>query len=218
MGGVYIKHMKIKAGIILLFLSIILVIGACSGKGSGSLHVELTVTEDFDKENRLKFTGITNLPNETKLVLSVTGEDEYSAQAKVQVNNGMIESEWLSNNGEGLVPGVYSLRITSQAAIIQPDSVQNIIGKQGENLEGEFVLSEETLGKMIGYTYAFSTSDSQIVAIESETIWDEVNGYLATGQYTLIREFIDKIQTPSQDLQMMYHLSMYHIYEQAGRR
>lgn len=125
-------------------------------------------------------------------------------QAKVQVNNGMIESEWISNNGEGLVPGTYSLRITSQAAMIQPDSVQNIIGKQGENLEGEFVLSEDTLGKMIGYTYAFSTSDSLTAAIESETIWDEVNGYLATGQYTLITDFIDKLQTPFNDYVALY--------------
>ncbi|WP_440108960.1 hypothetical protein [Paenibacillus sp. QZ-Y1] len=76
-------------------------------------------------------------------------------------------------------------------------------------------MSEDTLGKMIGYTYAFSTSDSLTAAIESETIWDEVNGYLATEQYTLITDFIDKLQTPSQDLQMMYYLSMYHIYDQA---
>ncbi|MCZ1268614.1 hypothetical protein [Paenibacillus tundrae] len=208
--------MKTKAGVILLLLSIILVLSVCPEKGSSSLTVELTVKKEFDEENRLKFTGTTNLPNEMELVLSVTGEDEYSAQANVQVNNGMIESDWISNNGEGLVPGMYSLRITSQAAMIQPDSVQNVIGKKGENLEGEFILSEETLGKMIKYTYAFSVDKSLTATTESETIWDEVNGYLATGQYTLLKEFIDKLQTPSQDLQMMYHLSMYHIYDQAG--
>lgn len=208
--------MKIKPGIILLFISIIIVLSACSGKGSSSLTVELTVKEEFDEENRLKFTATTNLPNEMELVLSVTGGDEYTAQANVQVNNGMIESEWISNNGEGLVPGMYSLRITSQAAMMQPDSVQNVIGKNGKNLEGEFVLSEVTLGKMIGYTYLFSTDKSKTAGTDSEKIWDEINGYLATGQYTLIKEFIEKLQTPSQDLQMMYHLSMYHIYDQAG--
>lgn len=208
--------MRINAKSILLFLSIILLFCACSEKASSSLHVELSVKEDFDKDNRLLFTGTTNLPNRMKLVLSITGEDGFSAQKEVEVNNGKLESELISNNGAGLVPGKYSLQITSQAGIIQPISVQNIIGKQGENLEGEFVLSQETLGKMIGYTYSFSTSDSQTAATESEKVWDELNGYLATGQYALITEFIDKIQTTDQDLQMMYHFSKYHIYGQAG--
>ncbi|WP_408895286.1 hypothetical protein [Paenibacillus taichungensis] len=182
----------------------------------GILHVELSVKEDSDKDNQLLFTGNTNLPNRMKFILSITGEDGLSAQKEVEVNNGKLESELISNNGAGLVPGKYNLQITSPAGIIQPISVQKKIGKQGENLEGEFVWSQETLGKMIGYTYSFSTSDAQTASIESEKVWEEINGYLATGQYTLITEFIDKIQTPDQDLQMMYHFSKYHIHGQAG--
>ncbi|MDM5277084.1 hypothetical protein QUF95_06805 [Paenibacillus silvae] len=206
--------MRINAKFILLFLSIVLLFCACSEKRSGSFHVELFVKEDFDKDNRLFFTGTTNLPNRMKLVLSITGEDGFSAQKEVEVNNGKLESKLISNNGAGLVPGKYILRITSQAGIRQPISVQNIIGKQGENLKGEFVLSQEILGKMIGYTYSFSKSDSQTSA--NEKVWEELNGYLSTGQYAVITKFIDKIQTPDQDIQMMYHFSKYHIYGQAG--
>ncbi|WP_342551894.1 hypothetical protein [Paenibacillus sp. FSL R7-0652] len=48
----------------------------------------------------------------------------------LQVNNGLFESEWFTNNGEGLTPDDYNLRISSTAAINQPESAQVVIGKQ----------------------------------------------------------------------------------------
>ncbi|MGG3152448.1 hypothetical protein ABER99_21340 [Paenibacillus glucanolyticus] len=213
--------MKSKEGFLLLLLSaILLVISGCSSKEdlvASNITINISVKEEFDVDNRLKFSGTTNLPNDMELILSVSGEEGYSSQTKVYITNGLFESEWFTNKGEGLSPGSYNLRLSSPTANVQPESVQDLIGEQGANLTGEYVVSNDTWGNMIEYTYAFHAgSFTSSSTDEDEEIWETVDEFLASGQYALVRDFIDQIPNPSYDLQMMHHLAMYHIYGQGG--
>lgn len=187
----------------------------CSSNQDKKITVDITVKEEFDSDNRLKIYGSTNLPDDMELMLSITGEDEYSDQSKVHVYNGLFESDWISNQGRGLKSGNYNLLLTSSAATLQPNDVQKLLGQQGENLVGEYIVPVELIGNVVGFTYAFHTVTSSNT-LEEEDVWEKVNGHLATGQYKLATELIEQLPDPSNDLQMMQYFIKYQIQKNLG--
>jgi hypothetical protein len=84
--------------------------------------------------------GVTNLPDDTKLMIGLRRkETNYFAQAHVVVEGGQFKSERFTVLGKPLPPGNYRLEITMPLASVQPSTVQEIIGKDGEHLTGKLV-------------------------------------------------------------------------------
>jgi hypothetical protein len=179
------------------------------------INVVISLNEEFDEDNHLKLYGKTNLPDDMELMLMVTSKEGYDSEAKVYVNNGMFESEWFSDNGKGLPVGKFTALLTSPTANIQPLSVKGIIGELGGNLSGAHVIDDVVFGKRVEFLYTFNSEIAMIdLTSEDEGIWNIVNEYLETGQYSKAAIFIDRIPNPNEDLQMNYDYSMYHVYGQ----
>lgn len=129
------------------------------------LIVVFTVQSSFD---RPVIEGTTNLPDGTKLIVSLKTPapcrpDCQYMQSESTVKNGrfiagQFESQFglehiFSSYDPGLVrdggmvrfqdhrlvPGTYTLEITTPMAELEPDEVRAIIGPQGENLKGPHV-------------------------------------------------------------------------------
>lgn len=166
----YLKYLR---GVMLLSILIIILAG-CSSRQSEQvkpetkeielqeqqlINVEISVNEEFNKDNHLAISGTTNLPTDMELMLTVTSEEGYNAQSKAYVMNGLFQSEWFTSNGQGLPNGKYSVKITSPTANIQPQNVKDVIGEQGANLSGPLVSEDEIWGKTIVYSYEFSSGE-----------------------------------------------------------
>jgi len=54
-----------------------------------------------------------------------------------------------------LNPGIYSVEISSPLAVLQPESVRAVIGKDGVRLEGPLAKKSEFGGKVIEYQTTF---------------------------------------------------------------
>lgn len=105
---------------------------------------KINVTLDFKIENiddgKPVISGQSNLPDGTELGIWIQGKSQkYNAQTNVQVENNKFESETFSNNYSKLIKGVYEVSVSMPIASTQPQKVQAVIGKNGENLEGSLV-------------------------------------------------------------------------------
>lgn len=101
------------------------------------------------------FTVNTNLPNGTKLELTLSNEESYSEQQTVKVKDGQAVSDIFWDNGHYLL-GEYTLSVVMKPED-QNASVQYEIGKNGEAMTGPLVhIDENDAGKYLlledGYT------------------------------------------------------------------
>lgn len=142
--------------VFVIFILMSIVLCGCSNKNVETVK-ETTSTESSDiyidveidkNEGKPSFMIKTNLPDETDLMLTIHDENNYSAQSKVKINNGIAESESFSNKGEPLT-GKYTLEICTPFAMVMSESVQAIIGEHGENLTGDLVDSSDDGEKRI---------------------------------------------------------------------
>lgn len=108
------------------------------------VEISVSVSGDIGKP---EFTINTNLPDETELMLSLSGED-YMGQAKIVVKNGIATSEAFSNKGEAL-SGVFSLDVSMSLPRLQSDFVRSVIGEQGENISGPYVEKDDITGENV---------------------------------------------------------------------
>jgi len=84
--------------------------------------------------------GVTNLPDETKLLVSLRRRVvNYNAQVNVTVQAGRFMTEPFSDDGQALPPGDYALEISMASADVQSGNVQMVIGANGERLSGPLV-------------------------------------------------------------------------------
>lgn len=81
----------------------------------------------------------TNLPDSTKMVLTLSNDSGYLAKESVEVKYGRVKSSVFSNNGETLENGDYILSVYVPSAPTQPPEVRSIIGDNGEFLSGDGV-------------------------------------------------------------------------------
>ena len=104
--------------------------------------VEVAIDFDIERDSRgqLRISGETNLPNETRLMFSLSQQaTNFGAQDSGQVQNGRFESAWFSDLGGPLSAGVYEVNITVPFHNAQPASVQRRLGPALEAMTGPFV-------------------------------------------------------------------------------
>lgn len=105
-----------------------------------SKEAVLEIQLERNTSGEVRVLGSTNLPNQMDMMVDLCNRSiGYFAQDKVNVANGSFTSAWFSNRGKSLPAGTYEVTISSPLPTFQPESVQNIIGKNGENLSGKIV-------------------------------------------------------------------------------
>lgn len=111
---------------------------------------------------RPSFIINTNLPDETVLMLTVTGEGGERFQGKVTVENGGAESEVFGSESKP-VPDKFSLGVSMSLPSLQSDAVRAVIGDKGEFISGPYVKESEIDEENVisaDFDYDFSVSDS----------------------------------------------------------
>lgn len=116
--------------------------------------IEVTMETEIDTtDNKATVTGNTNLPDGGELMTTVEGND-YRAQSKNMIENGSFISDTFSDQGDGLVPGTYTVRISLSIPSTQSDEFVEQAGKEYENLSGN-LMEESDLGKSLSYETEF---------------------------------------------------------------
>ena len=90
-------------------------------------------------DGKIKFNIETNLPNGMQLILTLRNNRDYTAQAKVTVQNGEIISPEFTNHGGSLERGNYDLKISSSAASLYSEDIKKWIGTSGEFMIGKYI-------------------------------------------------------------------------------
>lgn len=104
-----------------------------------TLEVEPRVNSD---DGSVLFAIKTNLPEDTKLMVTVTNDDGYKGQDHATIlKNGEGYTAEFSDKGEAL-KGTYKVCVTMGLASIQKETVQAVIGSKGENIDGPFVITD----------------------------------------------------------------------------
>jgi hypothetical protein len=146
------------------------------------INVELSYNIERNSSGKFKITGQTNLPDKTQLGASIYGKSvKYTGQTSVVVSNGKFETEEFSLQGKSLPPGSYESDVSMPIAQVQPKEIQQIIGKNGENLKGSLVKRDE-LGARISIEKEFQIkSDGSIAGgINQSDILDSKKSAMAT--------------------------------------
>ncbi|MBI6875614.1 ankyrin repeat domain-containing protein [Clostridium aciditolerans] len=119
-------------------------------KHSNIIQVDIS-EEPIANNNKVKFKVKTNLPENTELMATLSDFYEYNAQDKFSVINGQAETAEFSDKNKGLKKGIYRIEIDCPVANVQPQSVQDIIGKDGANLKGKYVVEDASIGRTLHF-------------------------------------------------------------------
>ncbi|MCG6657431.1 hypothetical protein HOP52_06590 [Halomonas campisalis] len=115
--------------------------------------VMITASASLQSDRRLVVQGETNLPEGARLLIVV--ERELSGvrwQSRTNVEEGRFMVGPLGP-GSGLPDGGYTITVNLPEASVQPVSVRERIGDQGEHLSGPLVQeSRHGLGQVASYT------------------------------------------------------------------
>ncbi len=107
-----------------------------------AINVSIDLHLERNPIGKVRVAGRTNLPDGMRLMIGLRNTAiAYFAQDKVSVISGAFKSSWFSNRGRALPPGTYGVEVSSPIADLQPDSVKRIIGKNGQNLSGNMIVT-----------------------------------------------------------------------------
>lgn len=115
------------------------------------IEVTIDVDTERDSQGRLRISGTTNLPDQTRLSFSLSqATTNFLAQDSGEVVKGRFESSWFSRQGGPLTAGVYEVGVTVPIYNTQPESVQRRLGPGLELMRGPLVeqASLEFMGKV----------------------------------------------------------------------
>lgn len=172
--------MRHMVWLFLIFLGSLLV--ACSGGDSdkSNVHVQrqpaafnqkmtapvdLRTQASLTPNGQILASGETNLPDQTKLIVSASNEElGFSATDKSVVLNGKFSTRPLGPES-GLLPGDYVVSTVMPVPItVQPESVQLITGKKGEFLTGPLVKeSSWGSGNYVEYSFHYVIGSKQTI-------------------------------------------------------
>ncbi len=120
-----------------------------------SYAIEVELSTEVQTPSRPTIQGTTNLPDGTKLAVIVSRkESAYRAEISTEVRFGRFLVGPLSQRGNDLNPGLYMLEVVTATAADQPLSVREVIGKQGERLQGPLA-NRDAGGRAVRYTTTF---------------------------------------------------------------
>lgn len=145
--------------------------------GVDPLTVEIACTGETNESGDTYFSIQTNLPDNTNLIVTVSGASNnqgnytntsYNAQSEAVVEDGLALAGPFSNGSAPLIMGDYNITITVPYAGEQPQNVQRRIGEKGENLQGEFVIQSENDGKYVEYKDAWQMQNLSETLSERE--------------------------------------------------
>lgn len=137
----------------------------------------LEVTFDIEvtgEKGKPVFVIETNLPNNTELGLYLFGDNLYYDEQTAVVKDGKVESAPFTNDGVALTG--YSTFGISMLPASQPESVQAIVGANGEYLAGpavvvmdtySYITTEKDFGEDQGATQKKKSKEDMKTTIES---------------------------------------------------
>lgn len=120
------------------------------------IDVAISTNVSLRTDRRLMVEGESNLPDGTQLQIVVEREiSRVRWQARTSVQDGLFAAGPFGS-GSGLPDGGYVVRVEVAEASVQPQSVQALIGNQGQHLAGELVRqSRHGLGQVATYSRRF---------------------------------------------------------------
>jgi hypothetical protein len=133
--------------------------------------VFLDFSVDISSDFTVTVTGNTNLPDETKLKLTLVNDSGYEAIGEVSVIDGSFKSGVFSNKGISLESGNYTISVKTLNE--QPKSVENDIGVNGEYLIGEFVKSVgsfKIVEKSISFTISIPEEEVEKIELKKKLL------------------------------------------------
>lgn len=145
---------KSKKKLIFIVVALVLVLSAIgqnkevqtdSAENASSKNINVTIKPEVEvfNDGSVQFFIKTNLPEKTKLLVTVEDENGYCGADNAEVlDNGLAIAGEFTNKGEAL-KGKYKVSITMGLPRYQEESVQKIIGKKGENLSGKYVVEDD---------------------------------------------------------------------------
>ena len=142
-------------------------------------EVIIDMTGHFN-ENALYLEISTNLPDKTKLMLTLSqgpygSEDGYIGQKKISVENGKAYANGFTNAGAKLTGG-YDAKITLIHPSLQDESVRRRLGSNGENMKGPYIITKEDLNiNSVECFFGINASDSVLIEHEDDyqyTVFD----------------------------------------------
>lgn len=116
-------------------------------KEEESKKLTISIKESSEiKDGKIRFDITTNIPDSAELIIGLFGLDnnEYKGQTKATVENGKVQTEWFSNKGNPLTNGEYELSISMSIPKLQPQAVQDVVGVNGELMDGDYVKKSDT--------------------------------------------------------------------------
>jgi len=122
-------------------------VGAMWFSSAYAIDVAVQVEAQLNADSRVVVKGKTNLPQGTKLLISVShaATGDIYGQADCTVDAGGVYRTVPIGPTSGLLEGDYSADVTMPTANTQPVSVQKVIGDKGQNLQGKLV-TEDVFG------------------------------------------------------------------------
>ena len=141
-----------------------------SDSPSTPMNEEVILRISFEEDSKLrpKITGETNLPDNTELLVTVSGKStSFNGQDKTSVQSGRFQAGPFGSSN-GLKPGQYTVDVVMPIPPIQPDSVRAVIGQNGENLRGSLVTKEQ-LGVSVKVEQAFKITPTGITSGKANT-------------------------------------------------
>lgn len=124
------------------------------------IEIEGGVTCNVDN-NKLFFTLLSNIPDETPLISTLRG-DNYCAQSKSVVANKEAVFGGFSSRNEILADGIYELEITCPIYNVMPEPVKFIFGENNRNLIGKYVEHNPIAGNTIKMIFNCSVNDATV--------------------------------------------------------
>ena len=129
--------------------------------------------------------GTTNLPDGIELMVTIRRkESSYMSQTKTRVKDGAFRAGPFLQRGYSLVPGIYSIEVSSSLAFLQPPPTWSTIGSDGSRLEGPLAKqSPFGGGKIVEYETSLKVaadkgSPVQDRAVQPQTDKDEHESWL----------------------------------------
>lgn len=101
---------------------------------------------------RPQVVGVTNLPDGTILMVSLSREEiGFAAGSKAFVSGGHFNHPAFTKDGGPLPPGNYSLSVGTPNADLQPPSVRQAVGKDYSNYTGSLVTDPYGFGPSVDF-------------------------------------------------------------------